>query len=348
MNGRNPIALASATGSSPDRQGVMTLLAATSVVALAYLIFLIFRPFATALVFAVVMCVVFYPLHQRTSAHLPRDASAAASTTIVVLVIIVPSWLIATRLVTETMDLAGNIRTISFEALFAQAQAHASRLGIELEPLLLAGAQHVAGQAGALASHVVQDAWSLIIGIALAVLAMFFLFRDGAYLVDLLTRALPMPVPMSRSMVHEAGLMISSNLTASLVAAAIQGTLGGLAFAWIGLPAPLLWGVVMGVFSVFPVIGAWLVWAPAAAALAIGGRLTDAVLLIVIGFCVVHPVDNMLRPAMVSRVTKLNGLLVLIGLLGGVRAFGASGLLLGPVFVSVAAGLVEAAAARTR
>jgi predicted PurR-regulated permease PerM len=146
---------------------------------------------------------------------------------------------------------------------------------------------------------------------------------------------------LSTRLVQDVGAMIRSNIAASLVAGSLQGAIGGTAFAWIGLPAPVLWGVVMGFFGVFPFIGAWLVWAPAAAALALGNRPWDAVLLVVIGLAVVHPIDNLLRPAIVAHATRLNGLLVLMGLLGGVQAFGPSGLLLGPVLISVAAGLLR-------
>ncbi len=100
----------------------------------------------------------------------------------------------------------------------------------------------------------------------------------------------------------------------------------------------------MGFFCVFPFIGAWLVWGPAAVALALRNRPWDGLVMAAIGIAVVHPVDNLLRPAIMARTTKLNGLLVLIALLGGVQAFGAAGLLLGPVFVSIAAGLLRTAA----
>jgi predicted PurR-regulated permease PerM len=191
-----------------------------------------------------------------------------------------------------------------------------------------------------LTARVIRNTWTLFIGIIVTVLAMFFLFRDGRRLLPIAMRAIPMPRALGQTLVDNIAGMIRSNIAASLVAASIQGTIGGLAFAWLGLPAPVLWGVVMGFFCVFPFIGAWLVWAPAAAVLALANRPWDAVLLVVIGFAVVHPVDNLLRPAIVAHTTKLNGLLVLIGVLGGVEAFGASGLLLGPVLISIAAALL--------
>jgi predicted PurR-regulated permease PerM len=325
----------------PSPPGLIATLAGLG---LGYLVFLTVRPFATPLVFAVVMVVVFDPLHVRLERHLRPFFAAALSTLVVVLAIIVPTVLLAGRIVDETIDLAGNVRALPLDAVVANAQGHVARWGVDLEQALRSGAQELAGRAGLVTARVIGNTGALLIGIVIAILAMFFLFRDGRRLLPAAIRALPVPDADSHALVDNVGAMIRSNIAASLVAASIQGAIGGLAFAWLGLPAPALWGAVMGFFCVFPFIGAWLVWGPAAIVLALAGRSWDAVLLVVIGLAVVHPVDNLLRPAIVAHTTKLNGLLVLIGLLGGVQAFGASGLLLGPVLMSVATGLLSARA----
>ena len=330
----------------PTGRETSGLIGALAIVLLGYLLYLIVRPFATALVFAVVMVVVFHPLQVRLERRLKPSYAAGLSTLAVVLAIILPALFVAAYVVGETIDLAGNVRTLPFDTLLAHAQRHAARWGVDIDMILRDGAQQLAGQAGLLASRIIRDAWALFVGVIVAVLTMFFLFRDGKRVLPVATRALPMPVAMSNALVRDIGAMISSNIAASLVAAAIQGTIGGLALAWFGLPAPVLWGVVMGFFCVFPFVGAWLVWGPAAAVLAMAGRPWDAVLLVAIGLAVVHPVDTQLRPAFVAHSTKLNGLLVLVGLLGGVQAFGAAGLLLGPVLISVAGGLLTASADR--
>ncbi len=316
---------------------LISLLAA---ILIGYLVFLVVRPFITPLLFAIVMVVVFSPLQSRLERRLRPSVAATVSTMVVVLVIIVPTVMIAGRIVAETIDLAGNVRTLPLDALMARAQGTAGRLGVDVEQVLRNSAQQLAGQAGLIASRVVTNTWALLIDVIIAILAMFYLFREGKGLLLVVIRAVPMSAARTQALVDSVGGMIRSNLAASLVAASIQGTIGGVTFAWFGLPAPVLWGVVMGFFCIFPFIGAWLVWAPAAAALALSNRPWDALLLIVIGLAVVHPVDNLLRPAIVAHTTKLNGLLVLIGLLGGVQAFGASGLLLGPVVMSIAAGLL--------
>lgn len=257
-----------------------------------------------------------------------------------VLAFVAPALVIASRIVDETIGLASSVGKLSFDALLMSAQGRAAQLGLDVERIVGDGAQQLVSQAGLLTSRAIANTWDLFISVTIAILAMFFLFRDGRQLLALVVRVMPLSPALTLSWIENIGGMIRSNIAASFLAASIQGTLGGLAFAWFGLPAPVLWGVVMGFFCVFPFIGAWLVWAPAALALVLAGRSWDGVLMAVIGFAIVHPVDNLLRPAIVAHTTKLNGLLVLIGIVGGVEAFGISGLLVGPVLISVAVGLV--------
>jgi predicted PurR-regulated permease PerM len=321
---------------------VSALVSGVAILLLAYLVFLMFKPFAVALVFAAVASVVFHPFQVRLERRMSKSAASAASTAMVVAVVVIPVFAVATGIVRETIDVAGTFGSGPMEKLIAQAHGQAGRLGLDLDLMIRDAAQRTAGQAGQFASRLVGDIWNVFLGLVVALIATFFCFRDGEQAVTIATQTFPFSVERNRALLSEIGHMINSNIAASLAAASIQGAVGGLAFAWLGLPAPILWGAVMAFCSVFPFVGAWLVWIPAAAALAIAGRTWDATLLVVIGLALVHPVDNVLRPAIVSRATHLNGLLVLIGLLGGVEAFGVSGLLLGPVFVTVAAALVTA------
>jgi len=316
---------------------ISALVSGATILLLAYLLFLIVKPFAVALVFAAVVAVVFHPLQVWFERRMPRSWASVASTTVVIAVIILPAFAVATGIVHETIDLASTIGSAPMEKLLAQAHGQAARLGLDLDTMVREAAQRTAGQAGQLASRLVSDVWSVFLGLVVALIATFFFFRDGEQALTMAARALPFTSERNAALLRDIGTMINSNIAASLAAASIQGTVGGLAFAWLGLPAPVLWGAVMGFFSVFPFIGAWMVWAPAAVGLAMAGRTWEAMLLVAIGLALVHPVDNMLRPAIVARATHLNGLLVLIGLLGGVQAFGVSGLLLGPVLISVAA-----------
>lgn len=318
----------------------LSIITAAIVLFLAYLLLLIFAPFATPLVFAAVVVVVFYPMHVWFKHRMPNALSALLSTIIVLIIIIIPVFAISAGIAQETIDLAQTVGTFSIEKIVSHAHTLAAKIGLDLDIIIRDVAQRIAGQAGKLASQVIGDTLSIVIGCIVALLATFYFFRDGEIILAKI-RSLPVNKKLNESLIKDVGTIIKLNIAASFAAASLQGLVGGLAFAWLNLPAPILWGTVMAFFSIFPFIGSWLIWVPTAIGLAISDRIMDAVILAIIGIAIINPIDNIIRPAIVSSGTHLNVLLILIGLLGGLQAFGVSGLLLGPVLVIVAATLLR-------
>ncbi len=317
-----------------------TIVTTAMALGLAYLTFLVIEPFATPLIFAIVMVLVFEPLHRRLERRFGRTAGAALGTASVVLLTLVPLFLLAGQVVGEAVGLAHSLDSSPFERLLSQAQGTAARFGIDVESMVRQSAQQFVGDIGALASRVVRDASGVVIGTAVAMFATFFLFRDGREIVERLPALMPMERAKAQSLLREIREMIQSNIAATLAAAALQGTIGGITFAIIGLPAATMWGVVMALFSFVPVLGAWVVWLPAAGGLMLTGRPVAGAVLIGIGLGIVGTVDNIVRPMLLAHATRMNGLLVMISLLGGVQAFGIVGLLLGPLVVSVVLALL--------
>jgi len=127
----------------------------------------------------------------------------------------------------------------------------------------------------------------------------------------------------------------------TLLLALLQGALGGLMFWALGLPAPLLWGAVMGLLAVLPMFGAALVWIPAAVYLLMEGSWEKALILTAWGSLVVGLIDNLLYPLFVRNRLRLHTVPVFISVLGGLAAFGAAGIVIGPVALALAVGLVD-------
>ena len=114
-------------------------------------------------------------------------------------------------------------------------------------------------------------------------------------------------------------------------------------FGWLGIPAPVFWGSVMAALSLLPVVGSSVIWVPAALILALDGDWQHALLLLGWGVLIIHPVDNLLGPILVGKTLHLHTLLIFFSIIGGVAAFGPTGLVLGPVIVTVSVALVEMA-----
>ena len=127
----------------------------------------------------------------------------------------------------------------------------------------------------------------------------------------------------------------------TFVVAVVQGALGGLMFWWLGLPAPLLWGIVMGLLAVVPVLGAFIIWIPAAIFLFLNGSAEKALLLTVWGGVVVGGIDNLLYPMLVGKRLKMHTVLAFISIVGGLIVLGPSGLIAGPVIFTITRLLLE-------
>jgi predicted PurR-regulated permease PerM len=152
---------------------------------------------------------------------------------------------------------------------------------------------------------------------------------------------LPFEETMTDRMLAEARELIFASVTTSLVIAAVQGMLCGGAFAIVGLGSAVFWGVVMGFLSLLPVVGAWPIWIPAALWLFSTGHTVRALVLIAICGALGAAIDNILRPVLLGGRASLNGLLVFISVLGGIAVFGVLGIVLGPIVVATAVGILD-------
>jgi predicted PurR-regulated permease PerM len=228
------------------------------------------------------------------------------------------------------------------QGLWARAQAH--RFGADLPDLkdvVTRGTGWLAGIVAAQAGAFLRNLVLFVVDLVVALFAVFFFFRDSDAIMAALRRAMPFEAEQSERMISEARDLIHASVTAGLSVAVIQGTIGGITFALLGVGAAVFWGVVMTFFAFLP-IGAWVVWAPAAIWLLLSGNIARGITLLAIGAGVIGLVDNFVRPALLSGRTQLNGLLVFVSLLGGITAFGFLGLVIGPVIMATAIGMLDA------
>ena len=342
---------ATTTGSAIDRFGArwIGLLAAT-LIAL-YVCWRMVEPFVEVLLWATVLVIIFYPVH----AHILRRArgpstAAVMSCLLVVLVILAPLTLIALAITSEAVGAAD-----ALEAGINQMLAPDSRvrqtLGrwINLDEVL--GGQWkgsvvdwVQGRSAAIAGGTFKVLGRVLGGllkIFFVVFTMYYFFRDSGRIRAALHDVLPLEADQSHQIFERTREVIHGSLYGVVVIAAIQGTLGGLAFWFLGLPSPLLWGAVMFLLSMIPLIGSTIVWVPTALFLLATGYWFKGIFLIVWGAGVIAMVDNLLRPRLVGGRTRLHELIVFFSVLGGLQLFGILGLVVGPVVVALTLALLD-------
>jgi predicted PurR-regulated permease PerM len=266
---------------------------------------------------------------------------------VVALAIIVPVLAVAAIFVTQASELLANLPVTDPPApastpdwLNTALQRIPGGGGIDLGGVLTESAKRAVALLSEQAAGFLQDTVALVVDVAVTLFALFFFFRDGPALMAGIRRVIPLDETLRERLIRQTGAIVTSSVRSGVLVAVAQGILCGLAFWAVGLPAPLFWGVVTTLACVLP-FGAWAVWGPAAVWLAVTGHVGRGLLLAGLGAGIVSGVDNVLRPLLMSEDTHMNGLLLLVSLLGGATAFGSVGLVAGPVLIATAIALFD-------
>ncbi len=329
-----------------ERLLMLVLVGATAIVG--WLCWWLVKPFVPAIIWALVLTVLAHPLHDRLDVPLRRwpSLSAALSVIVVTVAIALPATLLVRQVGSEAISSIDSARKL-FDTdrwklvieRFPQLEPVTRwiRREIDIDEQVKEATGGVAkGVRGALEK--VMDA-SIT---ALVTLFLLFYFLRDKYRI---LRAVEQLVPLSPGETGKVRDSIRDTLAAvvfgTLAVAVAQGTLGGLMFWWLDLPAPLLWGSVMAILAILPLFGAALIWIPAAAYLAMKGDWNQALLLVAWGTLVVGLIDNLLYPLLVKNRLRIHTVPVFISVLGGVFVFGATGFVLGPVILAVAIALID-------
>ena len=324
---------------------------------LAYLVYLIFLPFLIPLTWAVIFTVMFYPIHRRVGRRVARPTQAAlVSTLLLALLIVTPGLVVLGAVASQAVDVAQWVQAewgqgrmpfqqvwdrLPVERLLNWLAAHKISPA-DLTAFVSEKLQQLAGFMAGQVGRLVRNVAVLVFDLFVTLFATFYLFRDGGTLLDLLRRVLPLEERTRETLISTTYNVLYASVFSGLVVAGVQGLLGGVLFWILGLGAPVLWGMVMAFLSFLPVVGPWMVWAPAGAYLLVQGSYGKAAVVFIGGLLAVSMADNVLRPILLSGRTQMNGLLVFISILGGVAAFGLLGVVLGPILVALADAVVVA------
>ncbi len=312
-----------------------------------YLAFVVLSPFLAPLAWATVFAMTFYPLYKDLAGHLGRNAAALATTLVTAVLIVAPAVMLVSVLAREVPQMIDYVQQASLEAparlervwetirrrspmLLPEDPAALVREGVQR------GLTFLAPRAGGMLADAVATLGSLIV----MLFSLFFLLRDGPALARRIRALLPLPENERERLLTETRDLVIASVGAGLLVAAVQGAVGGLTFWLLNLGAPVVWGVAMAICALIPLIGSALVWAPAAAWLLLSGEVGRAVILVLVGALGIGMVDNILRPILLSGRTSASGLVIFLGLLGGISAFGFIGLVLGPIVLVTAGSLL--------
>ena len=317
---------------------------------LIYLVFRISEPFLSALAWAAILVTFFYPMHNRLAKRLSSVQASVISTVAVTILLIAPAILVTTLFVREAVSISRGVQHSLVEQhapIIAKSWSWIARHVPGMDPnanIFEALEQGIEKEAGFLAERIgtiLKNIAAFIFDLFVMIFAMFYFFRDAGKILGAVRSIMPFDAQHQDTMIVQIRNLISASVITSLVVASIQGALGGLGFGLVGLPAPVFWGVLMAFFSLIPVVGSGLIFIPASLWLGFSGHWGRAVLLLAICAGVSTVLDNVLRPLLLGGRTELSGLVIFISVVGGVSLFGMLGLVLGPILIAVAAGVLS-------
>jgi predicted PurR-regulated permease PerM len=321
------------------------------VLAATLLFFIILWPFFGAVCWAVFIALVFWPLHGRFlhGSRGRKNMAALASLTVILLIVILPSALIIASITQEASVMVEKMRSGEIQipqyfermiqALPEWLRSVLQRFGMADLKLLQQKLLAAVGASGqVLTSRVVgigQVTLDFIVAFFVMLYLLFFLFRDGEQLSQSIARAIPLQPQHTRRLLTQFATVVRATVKGNIVVALVQGALGSVAFWFLGVTGVALWGAVMALLSLLPAVGAAMVWGPVALYFFFTGAVVKGIGLTVWGALVIGLVDNVLRPVLVGKDTRMPDYLVLVATLGGIVVFGLNGFVIGPVIAAV-------------
>jgi len=340
-----------AAGDWESRSRVRALVHMAATLGGLYVCWLLALPFLPAFVWGMTLAILFFPAYRRIRRWLPTpNVAALISVTLIAAIVVIPAVILGERVMIEAGKGALMLRQ-KLESGEWQHILHGrslrlplgERLGtidlpdLDLPALIGSAVSWLANTSASLVRVSVIQITQLLITFYF----LFYFLRDRSGILRVICGLSPLsPRNMTRLFMRVADTVYAT-VYGTVVVAVIQGTLGGLMFWWLDLPVPVLWGVVMGMLAVVPVLGAFVIWIPAAIFLALNGRWFDSVFLTLWGTVVIGGIDNILYPILVGNRLQLHSLPAFIALVGGLVVFGASGIILGPLALTVTLFLLE-------
>ena len=304
-------------------------------------------PLLAPVLWATVLTVVASPLHRWVQRRVKYPSVAATVVVVVVVLLVaVPLAFVVPQLLQQVADGAARLQSGEASRLWQDALARQPRLATLIDwfgrrvDLKSLGEQWTGGTVK-LVQELVAESIASAAGWLIMFFVLFFLLRDRTRMLAAVERFLPLTRAETHKVFKVAADTIYATVWGTLAVGLLQGTLGGLMFWWLNLPAPLLWGAVMGLLSVLPVLGAAIVWMPVAAYFVLQGQWPDALALTAFGAIVIGLIDNLIYPLIIKDRLHLHAVPVLVSIIGGLIVFGASGVVLGPLLLAVTDAFVE-------
>jgi predicted PurR-regulated permease PerM len=299
------------------------------------------QPFLTYIVLAAILTYALFPVFDFIDGRLHRRGiSSAISILIALLLMVLPAFFLVSELVQQ---MSGAYTNLQEETLQRAADYLSGLTGnrLDFQAMLTSSIEQIRRSIVGLAPDILGSITEVALGLVIMFFVMFYGFREGALFIARVRDLLPLDPTLKESLFYEMRTITQAVLYGQVMTALIQGTLGSLGLLIFGISNWLFWGAIMTIMAFLPVLGTPVIWIPAGVGQILDGNTGRGIGLLVYSSIVVLNIDNFVRPKLVSSQTKVHPLLILIGVLGGLKIFGFIGMLLGPLILALLVALIR-------
>ena len=316
-----------------------------------YLFYQLIAPFFAPIAWAGVFAILFFPLYEKLLLKIKsRGFSSLIVCIIIVVLIIGPITYLFVALVSEAANAVAKVNAMIksgeleqmlsidlpwIEAAKEKLSQYYDLSKINLDQLIKQSVESISGVILNQTSWLITNTTRLVFYFILMIFTLYYFFKDGEVIVNKMKRLMPLTPSQIKVTFRQLQDVIQATMYGGVVVALVQGLIGGILFAIVGIPSAIFWGAIMAFLSVIPFVGAFIIYIPAGLILIIGGSYVKGIIVIAVGSIVISQIDNVLRPFLISGRTSMHPLLLFFTILGGVYLFGLLGVVLGPLIAAV-------------
>jgi predicted PurR-regulated permease PerM len=308
---------------------------------IAILAIIIMQPFLTYIVLAGILTYTLFPVYRFINTRTGRPhLSSALSILISLILMVLPSFFLVSELVRQVSGAYTNFEAENIQRIGDYLSGLTGNR-VDFQSVLVSAQDQVRQSIVGLAPNILGSIGELVLGLFIMFFVMFYGFREGEGFMRRVKSLLPLDPGLKESLFFELRTVTQAVLYGQVMTAVIQGSVGGFALLIFGVPNALFWGSIMIITAFLPVLGTPIIWVPAAVGLLLDGQMARGVGLMAVGATIVMNIDNFIRPRLVSGRTSIHPVLILVGVLGGLRLFGFVGMLVGPLVLALLIAFVK-------
>jgi predicted PurR-regulated permease PerM len=316
-----------------------------------FLFYKIIVPFFAPICWAAVFAIIFYPLYEKLLTKLKSKGWTSFIVCMLIIILIIgPITYLLAALVSEAVTGASKINALIksgelkeyisidlpwLDSFKDKLKDYYDFSKFNFDEMAKQALENITGLIISQSTWLIGNMTRMGFYFVLMIFSMYYFFKDGELIIENVKRLIPLTANQINVTFKQLREVIQATMYGGLVVAMIQGLLGGILFAIIGIPSAVFWGAIMAFLSIIPFLGAFIIYIPAGLILILSGSFVKGLIVIIIGSIVISQIDNLLRPYLISGRTSLHPLLLFFAILGGIYLFGILGLVLGPLIAAV-------------